>query len=153
MPLLTRSDETRRRCDGNKASNSTRAETDSRPFLLETVIPEHPCKTSHTGSQVGHNACLSSTEIGGESRTAIEAKPAKPEEYGAQDDIARVVRFICKTLRSPASALAEVKGDGKASCTRRDMDRCTTSEVVASQHERPAIGIPCPARYCVVDNR
>lgn len=33
------------------------------------------------------------------------------------------------------------------------MNGCSTSKVEASHDERPAIGVPCPASNCVVDNR
>src|ERR1700683_2059410 len=113
MLLLTRPDETRCWCNGDKTGDSTRAKTDSGPFLLKAIIPEHPCDTTHTSSQVGDDAGLRSAEIGGERRSAIETEPPEPEEYRAQDDIARVVRLVSKGFCTPTPTLAEVERDGE----------------------------------------
>ena len=49
--------ETRSGGDGYETSNNTGAETDGRPFALQTVVHHAPGDTTDTGCQVGYNSC------------------------------------------------------------------------------------------------
>ena len=102
----TRADETGRGGDGDQAGDGARAEADSRPLALETVVPEHPGETTHARSQVGDDARLDGAEVRGEGGAAVEPEPPEPEEDRAEDDIGRVVGLVRETLGTVPATLA-----------------------------------------------
>ena len=70
--------------------------------------PEHPSQTTDGSSQVGNNASLDSTQVGTESRTAVESEPTEPEQNRAQDDVGSVVRLVCEAVRTVSATLAQI---------------------------------------------
>ena len=150
---LTRTHKTGSRSDGDKTRNSSRAETNSRPLALKTVIPEHPSQTANAGSKVGDNACLGCAQVRGEGRATIEAEPAEPEEGRAQNNVGRIVRLVGEACGIISTTLAEVKCDSKCGSAGGDVHWGTASEVKATKNVRPSMGIPCPIGDRVVDER
>lgn len=55
------------RSDGNETGDDTRAETNSRPLALETVIKDTPGDTSDASCEVGYNGGHDSAEVGSQS--------------------------------------------------------------------------------------
>ena len=82
----------RPRRDSHETSNDTRAESNSRPFLLKSVIQQTPSDTAHRSSEVSHNSRHDSTHTSAQSRASIEAKPPYPQEYSPNDDLSDVMR-------------------------------------------------------------
>ena len=113
--------------------------------------PEHPSQTTDGSSQVGNNASLDSTQVGTESRTAVESKPTEPEQNRAQNDVGSVVGLVCKSLGSVATTLAEVDGNSKCSGTGRNVDGSSTGEIVTTHDKGPTVGVPRPARDGIVN--
>ena len=148
---LTRSNETRGRSDSHKPGNSTRAESNGAPFLLDPVIPKHPSNPSNTGREIGHNARLDSTEVGTECRTAVEPEPPKPEEHGSNNNVRGVVGLVSKSLSAVSPTLAKVDGDGEGGGSGDDVDRSSSGKVESTESVGPAVGVPCPAGEGVVD--
>lgn len=60
-------DVTRSRSNGDKASNNSRAESNSGPLAFQTVINQAPSDTANAGSKVGDNGCHDGPEVGSES--------------------------------------------------------------------------------------
>ena len=146
-------DESRAGSDSDETSDGARAEANRRPLALKTVVPEHPSETAYASREVRHDARLGRTQVCGEGGAAVEAKPAKPEEDGAQDNVGSVVRLVREALGAVAPALAEVDGDGERGGPGRDVDGRTSREVKAAELERPPIGVPSPAGNGVVNDR
>jgi hypothetical protein len=67
-------------CRGNsdETRDSTGAEADCGPLLLETVIEENPSNSTDRSSEMGDDARHNSTQVGSEGRATIEAEPADP---------------------------------------------------------------------------
>jgi hypothetical protein len=114
--------------------------------------PEHPGKTADAGRQVGDDAGISRSQVGGQGRAAVEAEPAKPQENGSEDDVGRVMGFVRETLGAITAALTEIYGNGEGSSTRDDMDRGTSGEIETAEDEDPTLGIPCPVGDWVVND-
>ena len=110
-------DESRCWSDSDETDNGARAETDDGPFLLETVIPEHPSETCDGCSEIGDDASVCSTHVCREGRTAIEAEPTEPEEDGADDDVGGIVWFVGETFCTVSTTFTEVDGDGECCCS------------------------------------
>ena len=147
------SNETRRGRDGDEAGDGTGAETDGAPLLLESIIEEHPRNTTAGGSEVGDVASHNGADVHGQGGTAVEAKPADPEEDGAEDDVGDVVRAVGQAVVVVvAGALAEHEGVGEGAAARGHVDGATAGEVVAGQVEEPAVGVPSPVGDGVVDD-
>lgn len=94
---------------------------------------------------------MDSTEVGGKSRTAIEAEPAEPKEHRAKNDIRGIMRLVRKAFSSVSTAFAQVDGDSECGSSGGDMDRCSSGEIETTEEVRPAVRIPCPASDNVVD--
>ena len=77
--------------------------------------------------------------------------PAKPDEYRAQEDKRRVVRFTMWFL-APMLSLAKHERIGQSGPARSNVHRSAAGEVQRRQIVEPAIGIPRPARDWAVDN-
>ena len=60
--------------------------------------------------------------------------------------------FVCQSLCSIATALAEIDGDGERRSTRRNVHGGTAGEVEAAHDEGPAVGVPGPVGDWVVDD-
>lgn len=110
-------DVTRGRSNGDETSNDTRAETDSRPLLLESVVENTPGDTSDRSSQVGDNSGHDGAEVGAQGRTGVETEPADPEEDGTDDDVSDVVRAVVEFVSSVTTTLAEHQGVGQSGST------------------------------------
>lgn len=78
-------------------------------------------------------------------------KPPKPEENSSEDHITSIVRFVCEFNPPIPTSLAEIDGDGQSGGTAADMNRGTTSKVVAPFDKRPPVGVPGPTRDRVID--
>lgn len=102
------------------------------------------------GAYVGHGAGHSGAHGRSESRPAVEAEPAEPEEDCSKDDIGGIVGLVREALGAPALALAQVDGNRKASGTRGDVHGGTTCEIEAAGDEDPSGGVPGPACNGVV---
>ena len=113
--------------------------------------PEHPSQTTDGSSQVGNNASLDSTQVGTESRTAVESEPTEPEQNRAQNDVGSVVGLVCKSLGSVATTFAEVDRNSKCGGTGRNVDGSSTGEIVTSHDKGPTVGVPRPARDGIVN--
>lgn len=70
--------ETRAGSDGYETRNDTGAETNSGPLALKTIIQNTPGDTSYTSSQVGDHGSHDGAQVGSESGTSVESKPANP---------------------------------------------------------------------------
>lgn len=139
--------------NGNETSNGTRAETNSAPLLLKTVIKENPSKTTSAGSKVGDNTGHGSTVVGGEGGATVEAEPANPQENSSENNVGDVVGAVRETLDlGVASALPEHESVGESGGTGADVDGGTTSKVETAHLEGPTLGVPGPEGNRVVDN-
>lgn len=145
-------DETRTRSDGNEASNNARAETDSGPLALKTVIENTPCDTTNTGSQVGDNSGHNSAHVSSQSGTSVETEPSNPQEDGTDDNVGDVVWAVVQLVSTVTTTLAQHDGVGERSASGGDMHGGSTSKVKATHLEHPAGCVPCPAGNWVVDN-
>lgn len=112
--------------------------------------PEHPRDSADAGGEVGDDARLGGAQAGGEGAAAVEAEPAEPEEDGAQDDVADVVGLVRQALGAVSAALSDEDRDGERGGAGGDVHGRSSGEVEAAHDERPALGIPCPARDWVV---
>jgi len=61
------------------------------------------------------------------------------------------VRLVSKNLSAVSASFSEVDGDSEGGRARRDVDRCSTGEVVTSVDERPTFGVPRPACNGVIN--
>lgn len=148
-----RRDKSRSWGDGDETSNDARAEPHCRPLAIKTVIEEDPGDTSCGGSGVGDEAGHDGADVSSKGRTTVEAEPADPQEHRAEDDVGDVVWAVWETsCCAVTGALAKHQRVGECSSAGRDMDWSSTSEVKATEHERPAIGVPGPAGDRIVDN-
>ena len=146
-------DETSTRSDGNETRDGTRAEANSRPLLLQTVVEEGPGQTGHGGSQVGVVAGHDGTEVNTQGRATVKAEPANPQEDGADDDVGDVVGPPGHTgMLGVAGALAEHDGVGEGSGAGGDVNGAAAGIVEGAQGEEPAVGVPGPVGDGVVDN-
>jgi len=146
------SDVTRGGGDTDKTGDGTGAKTDGGELALEPPVEQHPSDTADGGGEVGHDASLDGTKVGGESGSTVEAEPAEPEEDCAEDDKGSVVGLVSETLGAVAASLAEVHGDGEGGSTGRDVDGRSTGEVKTAHDERPSVRVPGPACDRTVDN-
>lgn len=71
----------------------------------------------------GDDHGVDGAEVGRTGRAAVESKPAKPEEDGAEDDVRDRVGLVGEPLGAVPPPLAEVESDGKRGRSRRDVDR------------------------------
>lgn len=146
-------DEASSRGDGNETRDGTRAETDSAPLLLETVIEKSPGNGTARGGKVGHVAGHDGANVHAESRTTVEAEPTDPEEDGAEHDVGDVVRTVGETVVARVtSTLAEHQGVGEGASSRSNVNGTATSKVVAGEVEQPTVTVPGPVGNGVVDN-
>lgn len=147
------SNETRSGRNRNKASNGARAEANSAPFLLQTIIEQNPSNTTDRGSQVGDEAGHDGTNVHAQSGTTVEAEPANPEEDGADDDVCDAVGAVGQAIvLVVAGALAEHDAVGEGAGARGDVDGAASGEVVRGELEEPAVGVPGPVGDGVVDD-
>ena len=86
----TTTDETRTGCDGDEAGDGAGAEADGAPLALQTPIQCHPGKAADGRGDIGDDDGLDGAQVGADSRAAVEAIPAKPEQCGAEDDVGDV---------------------------------------------------------------
>src|SRR2546421_3881588 len=101
---------TRARSNGHKTCNNTRAESNSRPLALESVVKSTPSDASYASSQVGDNGSHHGTHVGGKSRTSVESEPTNPEEDSADSNVSNVVGSIVKLGSTVSASLSEHEG-------------------------------------------
>jgi len=146
-------DKARARGNGNEARDSARAEANSAPLLLQAVVQNRPGEAGNASSEVGNNARHNGTYVGAQSRTAIEAEPANPEEDGSEDDVRDVVRAVGETVVLViADTAPEHHAVRERSDTRIDVDRAATGKVEVAEGEEPTVGIPRPISNRVIDD-
>jgi len=109
--------ETTARSDGDKSSNDTATEPDSRPFAFETVVEDAPSETPDAGGKVGDDRCHDGTEVSGQGGTSIEPEPTNPEENSADNNLSDVVRTVVELVSPMAATFSEHQGIGKRSGT------------------------------------
>ena len=80
------------RRDSHETCNDTRAESNSRPFFLKSVIQQTPSDTTHRSSEISNNSRHNSTHTRAQGRASVEAKPPYPQEYSPNDDLGDVMR-------------------------------------------------------------
>lgn len=131
------SDESRAGSNSNKASNDTRAEANSGPLALQSVVHQTPGHTSNGGSKVSDNGSHNGTEVGSESRASIESEPADPEEHSADDNVSYIVRAVVKLVGAVAATLTQHQRVSEGSRSRGNVDGSTTCEVKTSKLEYP----------------
>lgn len=101
------------------------------------------------GDDTGHDGA----EVGAEGAAAVEAKPADPEEDGADDDVGDVVRAVGEAMAGVvAMALAEHETVGESGGARGDVDGGSAGEVETAKFVDPAGRVPGPACDGVVDD-
>ncbi|KAI3476989.1 hypothetical protein L1887_61419 [Cichorium endivia] len=140
--------------DGHETRDGAGAEADGGPLALEPPVPEHPGECTDRRGDLGDHHGLHGTQVGAERRAAVEAEPAEPEEDGAEDAVADVVRAVRQLLRAVTLALAQEDRDGERSRAGRDVHGRTTSKVKTTHHVGPAkTDVPGPVGDRVVDDR
>lgn len=148
--------ETGGRSDTDKTSNGTRAHADSGPSSVKAdIVEEEPGHGTNTGSQVGVDKGISSSNGSVTGRTTVESKPAKPEENGAKDgggDRVRLEHWEALALGIGVVSLSANKSIGKGTGTRRHVDGATSGIVKATKDSDPASCAPGPAGDGSVDN-
>lgn len=103
---------------------------------------------------MGDDASRNSPQIGSESTSTVEAKPAHPQEDSSDYDMGDIVGTVGKTMEIAVSAsFAKHERVRKSSSTGRDMDWRSSCKVKTSQLEHPTSRIPCPAGNWVVYER
>lgn len=139
--------------DSNETGDSTTAETNSAPLLLQTVIQQAPGESAHTSSNVSNNAGHHGTQVCTESTAAVEAEPTNPEEDCTEHDVSDIMRAVWKAVNLVVScALAEHQGVGESGSAGGNVDGRTAGKVEATELEGPAVGIPRPVGNRIVDN-
>lgn len=113
-----------------------------------TVIEQDPGDATHGGGQVGDDAGHSGTQVGRESRATVEAKPAEPDENGANDDVAHAVGTEVLLVTGTS---AQDNGVREGSSAGTNVNRRAAGKVEAAHDKAPAVGAPSPAGDKVVD--
>lgn len=138
--------------NGHEASDGARAEADGGPFVIQAVVEYHPGETTYGSGEMGNDTGHDGTQVSAERGTAVEAKPADPEEDGADDDVGDVVGPVGETVEiAVPAAFAEHDRVCKSRCPRRDVNRCATREVEAAHFVDPPSRVPGPASDGVVN--
>ena len=150
--LLTRADETRSRGDSDQTRDSARAEANSGPLALQTVVPKHPGDSTDRGSEVGHNTGRGSADIRRQSAATVETEPTEPEEDRPEHNIGGVVGLVGEFFGPITAALAEVDGNGKGGGTRGNVDGSSTRKIETTLDERPTLGVPGHVGEWIVDD-
>jgi len=86
--------------DGYETGDDTGAESHGGPFAFETVVHHAPGDSADGGCEIGHDGCHYGAQVGGQSRTGVEAEPANPEEDRADYDVGNVVWTVVKFMSS-----------------------------------------------------
>ena len=144
-----RGDDTGGRSSSDETRDSARAPTDERPLLGKSVVENAPGNGSEHGSKSAVPASHGSTQVGTESRTAVEAEPAEEEEDGTEGDERDVVR--AEVEHHLLVAAAQDPRVGQSRHTGANLDRTTTRVVENTVLEGPAVGTPGPAGKRAVD--
>lgn len=110
-------DETGTRSNGHKASNDTRAETNSGPLALKTVIENTPCNATNTGSQVSDNSGHNSAHVSSQSGTSVETEPSDPQEDGTDNNVRHVMWAVVQLVSAVTAALAQHNRVGERSAS------------------------------------
>lgn len=76
--------------------------------------------------------------------TYVEADPANPEEAGAEDNVANVLRAVGEKLGAVAATTAKENADGESSNTRAHVDGATTGKVKIAERASPSVVTPNP---------
>lgn len=147
-----RSNKARAGGNSDQTGNNTRAETDSGPLALQTVVEQTPGNTADRGSKVGYNGSHDSTQVSRQRRASVEAEPSNPEEDGSNNDMSDVVGTVVELVSAVPTTLAQHQGVSQCSRTGSNMHGSTTSKVETTQLEDPTGRIPGPASNGVVDN-
>lgn len=149
-------DETCSRSNSNKAGNSARAHANGSPSLfISKVVNKEPSHGTAASSQVGVGKSVGSADGTVTSGTTVEAKPAKPQENGAENDGGDGVGLehgetLLLSIR--VVTLAADKSVGKSTGTRGHVDGTTTGIVKVTQAGKPSVRVPGPAGNGGVDN-
>lgn len=102
---------------------------------------------------MSHNTSHNGAQVRAESTTTVEAEPADPEEDRPENHVCYIVWAVWKTVGPVVSSTpAQHEGIGKSSSTRGNMHRCAAGEVKTAELEGPAVGIPSPVSYGVIDD-
>lgn len=145
--------ETRGWRDSDQTGNDTTAEANSAPLPLQTIVHEAPCEATDAGRNVCYNTSHHGTQVRGKSTTTVEAEPADPQKDCAENDVGNVVWAVWKAVGLVvASPPAEHQGVGKSGSSRRNVHRRATGEVETAELEGPAVGVPGPVSYRVIDD-
>lgn len=131
--------------DGNETSNNTRAETDGRPLLLQSVIDQAPRDSTNAGSQVGDNSRNDSSHVSAQGRTGVEAEPANPQEDSAKNDLCDIMRTVVELLGAMAPTFTEHVRVCKCCRAGGNMHWRATSKIETAHLEGPTRRIPSPA--------
>lgn len=141
------------RSDSDQACNDTTAEADSAPFLLQAVVHQTPGEATDASRDMGHNAGQNCTQVRAESATTVKAEPAHPEEDSSENDVRYVVWAVWKTVGLViSSSPSEHEGIGQSSSAGGNMHRRATGKVEAAELEGPAVRVPGPVSYRVIDD-
>lgn len=126
-------DEARSRCHADQTADDARTEADSAPFLLEAVVDQTPSDAPDACGEVGHERSHDCSQVGTQCASRIEAKPADPEEDGADDNVGDIVRTVVECVRAMPFALAQNVTVGQRCSSTGDVHGSATSEVQTSQ--------------------
>lgn len=102
---------------------------------------------------MGHNAGQDCTQVRAEGATTVKAEPAHPEEDSPENDVRYIMWAVWKTVGLViSSSPSEHEGIGKSSSARGNMDRRAAGKVEAAELEGPAVCIPSPVSYRVIND-
>lgn len=136
-------------CSGDETRDGTGTPADERPLLGEAVIEKGPGHGRKHGCKARVPARHGGTKVGAESRSAVEAEPAEPEEDGTDGDQRDVVRT--EVEHHLLVTAAEDPRISQSRDTGSDFDGTTTSIIHHSVLESPSIDVPSPAAQRAVD--
>jgi hypothetical protein len=126
---------------GGRGSDKTRDDTgapaDHGPLASQAPIEENPGHGGKHGSKVAVPAGHDGTKVGAESRAAVEAEPAEPQEDGAESDERDVVGTEVEHHLLLTTAKDHRVCEGRAS--RNNLDGAAASVVHASPLEEPSV--------------
>jgi len=114
-------------------------------------VHDDPTKGTGRGGGVGVEGGIHGADGAIERRTAVEAKPAEPDETSAEEDEGRVVRLVVHGVLALLDALAEDQGVCQCRPARGDVHGATAGIVERREFVEPSVGVPGPAGYGAVD--
>ena len=119
------------RGDGDQAGDHTRGGTHGGVVTGANLLGEAPREHCGCGGGGGGNPSVTSSTVGGEGGTSVEAEPAEPQQEGAEHHERHVVR--AERLRAEALTLADDEHDDQGGDCGVDVDDSTTCEIVGGR--------------------